>query len=159
MTTGQRIRAARVKAHMTQAELADKLHTSYVVISQYENGKRNPKLETIKKIADALGVMPSTLLDEASLMDLVVLDNNMTGAEKLLDLGKKEQNPTADFDAVSKKSPAPAKPGTGDSEKIAAILTEVFTKAGFLDGSGLLTDSDFEFLKALSILVEDHFCK
>lgn len=54
MTTGERIKAARLRANMTQEKLAAKLNTSYVVISQYENGKRNPKLETIIKIADAL---------------------------------------------------------------------------------------------------------
>ena len=62
MTVGERIKAARISAKMTQAELAKKLEISYVVISQYENGKRNPKLETLQKIADALEVPVSDLL-------------------------------------------------------------------------------------------------
>lgn len=56
MTTGQRIKAARKKAGMTQAELAAKLHIPYQSISQWERGVRNPKIETIGKIADALNV-------------------------------------------------------------------------------------------------------
>lgn len=61
MTVGERIREARLKAHMTQAELAKKINTSYVVISQYENNKRNPKIQTIEKIATALDI-PTTML-------------------------------------------------------------------------------------------------
>lgn len=56
MTTGQLIRAARKRKKMTQAELAEKLKISYVGVSQWENGIRNPKYDTIKKIADALDV-------------------------------------------------------------------------------------------------------
>lgn len=56
MTTGERIRAARKNANMTQAELAQKLGISYVGVSQWENGLRQPKYETLKKIADAIGV-------------------------------------------------------------------------------------------------------
>nr|DAO44127.1 MAG TPA: Helix-turn-helix XRE-family like protein [Caudoviricetes sp.] len=41
---------------MTQAELAEKLKISHVGVSQWENGVRNPKIGTIRKIADALGV-------------------------------------------------------------------------------------------------------
>ena len=55
MTTGQQIKAARIRAGMTQQELADKLGISFVGISQWENGKRNPKKETLDRIAKALG--------------------------------------------------------------------------------------------------------
>lgn len=54
MTTGQQIKAARIRAGMTQQELADKLGISFVGISQWENGKRNPKKETLDRIAKAL---------------------------------------------------------------------------------------------------------
>ena len=64
MTVGDRIKEARLKANMTQAELAKKLNTSYVVISQYENNKRNPKLGTIEKIAVALGIPTKALLPD-----------------------------------------------------------------------------------------------
>ena len=62
MTTGQRIKAARKKAGMTQAALAEKLGISYVNISQLEKDQRNPKLETLQRIAKALGVSISNLL-------------------------------------------------------------------------------------------------
>ena len=62
MTTGQLIRAARKRAGMTQKELAEKLNISYVNISQLENDQRSPGLDTLQKIASALGVPMSYLL-------------------------------------------------------------------------------------------------
>ena len=56
MTTGERIRQARKSAGMTQAELAHKLGISAAGIAQWENDLRNPKIETLRKLADALGV-------------------------------------------------------------------------------------------------------
>lgn len=64
MTTGQLIRAARKNAGMTQAELAQKLGISYVGISQWENDLRNPKYETIQRLAAALGVEWTELVPE-----------------------------------------------------------------------------------------------
>ena len=54
MTTGQRIKAARKRAQMTQAELAEKLNIPFQSVSQWERDIRNPKYETLRKIADAL---------------------------------------------------------------------------------------------------------
>ena len=56
MTTGQRIKAARKAAGITQAELADRLGISYVGVSQWENDLRNPKIETLQRIATALEI-------------------------------------------------------------------------------------------------------
>lgn len=62
MTTGERIRQARKSAGMTQAELAHKLGISAAGIAQWENDLRNPKIETLRKLADALGVTSEVLL-------------------------------------------------------------------------------------------------
>lgn len=66
MTIGQRIREARIKAGLTQAELAEKLGISYVGVSQWERDIRNPKIETVRKIADALGMKLSELMGMAA---------------------------------------------------------------------------------------------
>ena len=63
MTTGQLIKAARKKAGMTQAELADKLGIPYQSVSQWERDTRNPKHETLQRIARALGVSLLSLID------------------------------------------------------------------------------------------------
>ena len=63
MTTGQLIREARKKAGLTQKELAQKLGISYVGVSQWENNLRNPKHETLQRIAKALDVHILSLID------------------------------------------------------------------------------------------------
>lgn len=62
MTTGERIRQARKSAGMTQSELARRLDVTPQTVSQYERGLINPKIETIRKFADALGVTSEVLL-------------------------------------------------------------------------------------------------
>lgn len=69
MTTGQLIKAARKKAGMTQAALAEKLDISYVGVSQWENDLRNPKLETLQRIAVALGVSVQDLVGDWDTVD------------------------------------------------------------------------------------------
>lgn len=56
MTTGDRIKNARKAAKMTQQEVADKLGMKGPSYQQYESGRRNPKRETLRKIAAAIGV-------------------------------------------------------------------------------------------------------
>lgn len=69
---GEKIRSARISANMTQAELAEKLGVAYQNIGQIESGKRKPKLETIVKIAYAIG---------CRVEDLIGLETFDTGAE------------------------------------------------------------------------------
>lgn len=61
MTVGQRIRQARKEAKLTQTELGAKIGVSGSMIGQYENGLRNPKCDTLSRIATALGI-PSACL-------------------------------------------------------------------------------------------------
>ncbi len=53
---GKRIKFARKNAGLTQTELAEKLGISYQGIAQWETGKRNPKIESLQKIANALSI-------------------------------------------------------------------------------------------------------
>ncbi len=64
MTIGERIKELRKKKGLTQKDLAERVGFSYVNISQLENSRKNPKLETIRKIAAALDVSMNELLDE-----------------------------------------------------------------------------------------------
>ena len=66
MTTGQRIKAARKKAGMTQSELSSKLNIPYQSISQWERDLRNPKRETLQSIADALCIPVRDLMDTSA---------------------------------------------------------------------------------------------
>lgn len=67
MTTGERIRIARKNAGLTQKQLGEKLNLSYQAIAQWENGFRNPKFETLRKIANAI---------KCSVLDLIDLQTN-----------------------------------------------------------------------------------
>lgn len=64
MTIGERIKEIRKSRGLTQKELGERLGLSYQAIAQWENNLRNPKNETIGKIADALGVSISSILPE-----------------------------------------------------------------------------------------------
>ncbi len=55
MTIGEVIQTARKEAGLTQVQLGDMLGVSGAMIGQWENNLRNPKSETVGRIADALG--------------------------------------------------------------------------------------------------------
>ena len=56
MTTGEKIRQARVKKGLTQKQLGELCEIAEPTIRRYELGKLNPKKETLEKIAAPLGV-------------------------------------------------------------------------------------------------------
>lgn len=60
---GEAIRFARLKREMTQEDLAALLNTTKSAISKYELGKREPNLVQLSKIAVALGITVSDLVD------------------------------------------------------------------------------------------------
>jgi y4mF family transcriptional regulator len=53
---GEAIRAQRKKAELTQEKLAEKADLSTVFISRVERGKESPTMDSLVKIARALGV-------------------------------------------------------------------------------------------------------
>lgn len=63
-TIGERIYETRKKAGLSQLELGKKLGVSQQIIAQFEKNKRNPKLETIEKLAAALNVPVIELLGD-----------------------------------------------------------------------------------------------
>lgn len=73
MTTGDRIKQARIAAGLTQTELADKIGVKFAAIHKYETGLIvNLKRDTIEKLASALNVRPTWLmcLDDDSTANL-----------------------------------------------------------------------------------------
>lgn len=73
MTTGQKIRNFRDINNLSQAKLGALLGVSAVMISQYENGKRIPKYETLCRIAENLHVKPDDLLGD----DVFIADDDI----------------------------------------------------------------------------------
>ncbi len=64
-TIGEKIREIRKARGLTQKELGEKAGIAEPTIRRYELGKLNPKIETVKKIADALGVDAAYLYSES----------------------------------------------------------------------------------------------
>lgn len=64
MTTGELIKKARVHAGLTQKELSDRIGVSYQMIQAWENNRRNPKIESLQKIAEALNIDVSEFLTD-----------------------------------------------------------------------------------------------
>lgn len=74
LSIGERIKLCRKQQGMTQAALALALGISPVNISQIETGRRSPTIDTVKVIADALGVSISDLTGEPIRLDFPMPD-------------------------------------------------------------------------------------
>lgn len=72
-SVAEKIKSAREKAGLTQAQLAEKIGTTPQNISQYERGIRNPKYDTLEKIARAVGVKADFF--HKNLYDVSALDD------------------------------------------------------------------------------------
>ena len=59
---GENLRKFRLKKNLSQGELAASLSVDRAYISNLENGRMNPTLSTLEKIAGALGISTSELL-------------------------------------------------------------------------------------------------
>ncbi len=56
MNIGNAIKLCRTRKRMTQAVLAEKARISAPYLSQLEQGKRDPALSALERIANALGI-------------------------------------------------------------------------------------------------------
>jgi len=61
---GQVLREMRVKNHISQEKLAEYCDLDRTYISLLERGLRQPTITTIFKLATALNVSPSTLIEK-----------------------------------------------------------------------------------------------
>lgn len=59
---GENLRRLRLKKKLSQGDLAGVLDVDRAYISNIENGRMNPTLSTLEKIARALGISSSELL-------------------------------------------------------------------------------------------------
>jgi len=59
---GENLRKLRLKMNLSQGDLAKALDVDRAYISNIENGRMNPTLSTLEKIAEVLGISSSELL-------------------------------------------------------------------------------------------------
>ncbi|WP_333792052.1 helix-turn-helix transcriptional regulator [Muricomes intestini] len=95
MTVGDNIKQIRLAKKLTQKELGElcKPKMADSAIRRYENGKANPKLETVRRIAVALDV---------TISDLVVNWNMFTPGEIFEDISDNE----VDYAAIDPRAAA-----------------------------------------------------
>ena len=63
------IKDIRMRKGLTQSEVASALGVSSVVYSRYENGKRQPSIDTLIQMADIFGVTVDYLLGRQDIED------------------------------------------------------------------------------------------
>lgn len=68
---GDKIKKYRKQQGLTQKDLAARLNTTPQNLAQYENKKRNPKPETLQRIADALNISMQYLLPDTDYNQLL----------------------------------------------------------------------------------------
>lgn len=76
-TTGELIKQYRIKRNLTQEQLGKKIGVTMQYIGQYERGLRNPKISTLKKIADALDVDVFSIADFDTASAMIENDVNL----------------------------------------------------------------------------------
>lgn len=91
---GDRIKERRKQLGYTQKELAKIINTAQTHISELENSNRQPSVDTLKRLAEALETTVDTLAGELSLLhgeDLDALELKLINALRLLEDDKREQ--------------------------------------------------------------------
>ena len=87
MTIGEKIYKIRNEMGLTQKEFAKIAGVSQSAINFWENGKRQPRLEQLNKLASALNIPISTFIDEHLVEDIA---ENITEIIKELNSAGKE---------------------------------------------------------------------
>ena len=67
METGEKIKNLRIEKGLTQKELGELCGMADSAIRRYENGRANPKLQTLQKIAAALNVPVEELYSDSTI--------------------------------------------------------------------------------------------
>ena len=74
---GERLKAYRLKNHLSQMELAEKIGSSTSSISHLENGTHSPSLETLLRLSQVLNIgIDDILFDSLPAVESVFLDKN-----------------------------------------------------------------------------------
>ena len=61
---GEKLRKQRTRRALTQAELAERSGVTTATVARLEREEIEPRMTTLRKLADALGVDPAELVGE-----------------------------------------------------------------------------------------------
>ena len=99
---GYRIRGARLRAGLSQAELAEKADASQQYISLVENGRKQVGITVLVHIAEALSVSIDQLLFGVDVSGLSIEDSELAGI--LSGCSDSERNVILDIANAAKRS-------------------------------------------------------
>ena len=121
MSVGENIKQIRTHKKMTQKELGEKLGgITQQQIGQWENGNKNPKLETIQKLATALEVSLFDLVDKEE-FDKAIQIETKSRIKHQIDNGIITTLPSSLLDNYSKLNDT----GKREADKRVEELTEI----------------------------------
>lgn len=83
MTIGENIKKYRKINNITQKDLAEKLNVTIRTIQNYESNNREPKIDTLKSIANILNISLNELLYDKNIEEDIVINTNKKYYEKL----------------------------------------------------------------------------
>ena len=90
MLTGQKIAELRMKAGLTQEQLADRLYVTRTMVSKWERDICQPDRNTIMKMADIFSVSPDEIIsvEDAVINELFKLVSDTDSRDLLKDLNE-----------------------------------------------------------------------
>ena len=110
MTIGEKLRFYREACALSQEQVAKALNVHRSTYTYYENGKTQPSLNTVAKLAAIFNISPLELLpppDEEELEALRVKDD-LRADSPIYQLSKQERGLIAQFRVLSKRDKARA---------------------------------------------------
>lgn len=144
-----RIREARERCGLTQAELASKLNINAVTLSGYETGKHDPKSETLSLIAVICNTTTDFLLGRSEQSFYDALSSEALGFARQydkLDLEGKSFVGTAIKYAYDRLRTVRPTESTGNASRKSTIQMRVYDNPAAA-GAPLYAESDYELLE------------
>lgn len=90
MSVAENIKRIRIEKGFTQKKLGDLSGINEANIRKYENNRQNPKIETLQKIANALGINVTELLDSSQLQVQANFSGNIFTSSKNMNSEKQD---------------------------------------------------------------------
>jgi transcriptional regulator with XRE-family HTH domain len=88
-TLGDRVKALRMERTLQQRQLAEKAELTPSMVSQIESGRLTPSLNTLRRLAEALGVTIASLFDGQPAGSIVI--------------SREKEHPVVSFDGSSER--------------------------------------------------------
>ena len=147
MTVGEKIRSIRKEHGYTQKQLAEKIGFPPQRIGQYETGVRNPRIETLLKIAHALEVPITALLDSD---DEKILKTLAAGAKQVETINTEINRTLVEIQNLK---------AAGELEKAKELNIPVISEAAAIRMFGDVYDFDDNRDKLVADWTYEEFCE